>query len=284
MQYWGSPLPFKYSWDSVRNYLRRRRNVSVFENVDRGKSRIESLLCAAVSEAVYEASLYLFPLCPQLIYQTQTEKLNHQLEFTSSPVLEEPISVKSLSHCPRGVLGTTTSLAVVSPAQPHYKGSQIGCRGLSCPPQAPAEVPLPAGGSCLPWESSAQGSGAAEPPSSRSGCCAAGWILFSIHCWHLPRRRWGTGTDNLSCTSIAECTWNGGSVRISNWAFPAGILQAGVAYVKLMFLATIFSQRLHYQLFIKAELDFYFFSGQLCYSLMKLRNNNAPHDINMDYF
>lgn len=36
-------------------------------------SRIESLLCAAVSEAVYEASLFLFPLC-SLINLSNTDR------------------------------------------------------------------------------------------------------------------------------------------------------------------------------------------------------------------
>ncbi|XP_029883422.1 WAS/WASL-interacting protein family member 3-like isoform X1 [Aquila chrysaetos chrysaetos] len=66
--------------------------------------------------------------------------------------------LRSMSHCASTVSGTTTSLAITSTVQTHFKGTRTRCRGLSCPPRVNAKVSLPAGGSHLDGENSGQGS------------------------------------------------------------------------------------------------------------------------------
>lgn len=142
-----------------------------------------------------------------------------------------------MSHCASTVSGTTTSLAITSTVQTHFKGTRTRCRGLSCPPRVNAKVSLPAGESHLDGENSGQGSvllltsrlaaGALRYLQPVTGCSPEGWYPFLCTVLVFDTPCISTGTDYLNCISIGEYTWNGGKVRIWHRASPAGILRPG---------------------------------------------------------
>lgn len=142
-------------------------------------------------------------------------------------------------------INSSPSLRVV----PNWTG------GLSCPPPATAEVSLTAGGSCLHWESSAQGSGAAEVPSSCSGCSAEGWILAFARPYVKHRHRlfelhkhWWVHMKWRKCKAfkLGFSSWNP-----SGWR----------SFCQTDAPGHNFSQSPHYQLFIKAQLLIFFWDS-----------------------
>lgn len=157
-----------------------------------------------------------------------------------------------MSHCASTVSGTTTSLAITSTVQTHFKGTRTRCRGLSCPPRVNAKVSLPAGGSHLDGENSGQGSvllltsrlaaGALRYLQPVTGCSPEGWYPFLCTVLVFDTPCISTGTDYLNCISIGEYTWNGGKSKNLTPGFSSWNPSAWRAsYVKLMLLATIFT-------------------------------------------